>query len=37
MDYILLTHAEVIFNNEFTFNNQIIPHTCIIIMVSNDE
>ena len=22
---------------EFTFNNQIIPHTCIIMMVSNDE
>ena len=21
---------------EFTFNNQIIPHTCIIILVSND-
>ena len=30
MDYALQTHVE------FTFNNQIIPHTCITIMVSND-
>ena len=32
MVYTLQTHVE------FTFNNLInIPHTCIIMMVSNDE
>ena len=29
--YTLQTHVE------FTFNNQIIPHSCIIMMVSIDE
>ena len=31
MVYALQTHVE------FTFNNQIIPHTCITILVSNDD
>ena len=29
--------GECILRVEFTFNNQIIPHTCVIIMVSNNE